>query len=128
MDDSKVSILIPLYNAVHVNMGGDWHMPTPEQCQELIDNTTSEWTTQDGVNGRLFTSMNDSSKSIFFPAAGYASYGSVENVRSETYVWTTVLLDYTVYGGQYLYFSSSDVNLGGSGGRYYGVSVRGVLG
>ena len=43
-------------DAAHVNMGGDWHIPTPEQCQELIDNTTSEWTTQNGINGRLFTS------------------------------------------------------------------------
>ena len=28
-------------DAAHANMGGSWHMPTPEQCQELIDNTTS---------------------------------------------------------------------------------------
>ena len=40
-------------DAAHINMGGDWHMPTPQQIQELLNNTTTAWTTQDGVNGRL---------------------------------------------------------------------------
>ena len=52
-------------DAAHVNMGGSWHMPTPNQFQELLDNTTSTLTTQDGINGRLFTSKKDTSKSIF---------------------------------------------------------------
>ena len=43
-------------DAAHANMGGYWHMPTPTQINELISNTTNTWTTQDGVNGRLFTS------------------------------------------------------------------------
>ena len=42
-------------DAAHVHMGGDWHMPTPNQFQELLDNTTSTLTTRYGVNGRLFT-------------------------------------------------------------------------
>ena len=33
-------------DAAHVNMGGDWHMPTPEQIKELLDNTNIVWTTQ----------------------------------------------------------------------------------
>ena len=66
-------------DAAHVNMGGGWHMPSPTQIQELLDNTTTAWTTQDGVNGRLFTSTKDNSKSIFIPAAGSAWDGSVQN-------------------------------------------------
>ena len=50
-------------------------MPTPTQCQELLDNTTTTWTTLDDVSGRIFTSKIDTSKSIFIPAAGYAWEG-----------------------------------------------------
>ena len=114
-------------DAAHANMGGDWHMPTPEQCQELIDNTTSEWATQDGVNGRLFTSKKDSSKSIFIPAAGFASDGSLYDVGNGAVVWSSALDTYDVYDGQYLSFSSNSVSLYGSR-RYYGFSVRGVIG
>ena len=45
-------------------------MFTHTQGQELIDNTTSAWTTIKGVNGRKFTSKTDSSKYIFLPAGG----------------------------------------------------------
>lgn len=50
-------------------MGGQWHMPTDTQYQELIDNTTNEWTTIGGVNGYKFTATNGNY--VFFPAAGY---------------------------------------------------------
>ena len=112
-------------DAANKNMGGDWHMPTPEQIQELIDNTTSTWTKQDGVNGRLFTSKNGNS--IFIPAAGYASNGSLNNVGSVADVWSSTLVTNSVRHGRYLYFNSGGIYLYGDG-RYYGFSVRGVLG
>ena len=113
-------------DAAHVNMGGSWHMPTPDQFQELIDNTTNTWTTQDGVNGRLFTSKSDHSKSIFFPAAGDAWGGSGQVSGGYGVVWSSMLDADSVYGGQLLYFDSGDVNLVGSY-RYDGLSVRGVI-
>lgn len=113
-------------DAAHVNMGGEWHMPTPTQIQELLDNTTDTWTTQDGVNGRLFTSKKDSSKSIFIPAAGAAYDGSVYGTGGEAFVWTSMLNTDYVSGGQYLYFDSDDADLGGSY-RCYGFSVHGVI-
>ena len=114
-------------DAAHVNMGGDWHMPSPEQIQELIDNTTSTWTKQDGVNGRLFTSKKDVSKTIFIPAAGYAWSGSLYDSGSHGYVWSSMLGTSIVRNGQNLYFNSSNVGLYGDN-RLYGFSVRGVLG
>ena len=114
-------------DAAHVNMGGSWHMPTPEQINELLSNTTNTWTAQDGVKGRLFTSKTDSSKSIFFPAAGYALDGSVHDFRRYGYVWSSMLGKDNVYGGQYLIFDSGSIHLY-SNNRYYGHSVRGVLG
>ncbi len=42
--------------------------PTKKEWQELIDNTTSEWTVLNNVKGRRFTASNGNS--IFLPAAG----------------------------------------------------------
>ena len=114
-------------DAAHTNMGGDWHIPTPEQCQELIDNTTSEWITQDGVNGRSFTSTKDNSKSIFIPAAGIAQDDSVLNSGNLGSVWSSMLDTDDVYSGQALDFLSGVVLLSG-GDRYIGHSLRGVIG
>ena len=55
-------------DAASVNWGGNWRMPTQDEMQELLDNCTQVWTTQNGVNGRLFTGPNGNS--IFLPAAG----------------------------------------------------------
>ena len=115
-------------DAAHVNMGGDWHIPTPAQIQELIDNTTTAWTTSDGVNGVTFTSKKDGSKSIFIPAAGGAWDGSVHFSGHNGGVWSSVLSADDVGDGQSLYFDSGDAYLDGNGGRYDGFSVRGVLG
>ena len=112
-------------DAAHINMGGDWHIPTPDQIKELTANTTSTWTTQDGVNGRLFTSSNG--KSIFIPAAGSAWNGSVQSSGGRGYVWSSVLNTNDVNIGQYLGFFSGFVYLGDFN-RYLGLSVRGVIG
>lgn len=114
-------------DAAHANMGGDWHMPTPQQIQELLNNTTNTWTTQDGVNGRLFTSKKYQSKSIFFPAAGGAWDGSVQDSGDGGYVWSYMLDTDNVSYGQYLNFDSGSALIYYCG-RYYGLSVRGVIG
>ena len=114
-------------DAAHVNMGGSWHIPTPDQIKELTANTTSTWTTQDGVNGRLFTSKKDTSKFIFIPAAGLAWDGSVRNSGGSGYVWSSMVDAGNVGIGQNLYFYSDDAGLNLSV-RYCGFSVRGVVG
>ena len=48
--------------------GSLWAMPCLEQVNELKDKCTSEWTTENGVNGRRFIGHNGAS--VFFPAAG----------------------------------------------------------
>ena len=113
-------------DAANVNMGGSWHIPTPEQLKELINETTSDWVKMDNVNGRLFTSKNNG-KSIFIPAAGYASNGSVYVSGSYGLVWASMLDTDGVRYGQYLNFDSSYINLYNYS-RYNGLSVRGVIG
>ena len=114
-------------DAAHVHMGGSWHMPTPKQIDELLNNTVNKWTTLDGVRGRLFTSKSDSSKSIFVPAAGCSSGGSLDDSGSFGDVWSSVLLRGSADYGQYLGFNSYYVGLCYSS-RCYGFSVRGVIG
>lgn len=113
-------------DAAHVNMGGDWHMPTPEQFKELVNNTTSERTEQNSVKGTLFTSKKDSSKSIFIPAAGCAWGYSVTDIGCCGVLWTSMLDTYYVESGKYLLFTQKDPYLS-FGTRYEGLSVRGVI-
>lgn len=113
-------------DAAHVNMGGDWHMPTPAQINELLSNTTNTWTTQDGVNGRLFTSKTDTSKSIFIPADGNAWDGSVSYSGDDGCVWSSMLSTCNVDCGQNLFFFSGNAYLLNYD-RNAGFSVRGVI-
>lgn len=110
-------------DAAHVNMGGDWHMPTIEQIQELIDNTTLKTTTLDGINGITFTSKKDILRpSIFIPAAGLANDGKVQGIGTSVDVWSSMLS--TIIDSA----SSFGNNSMHSSYRYCGYSVRGVIG
>lgn len=104
---------------------GDWHMPTPEQIQELIENTTTAWTETDDVYGVNLTSANG--KSIFIPAAGSAYNGSVDEKDDSGYFWSSMLSSVSVPNAQYFNFASDGVGLSISD-RFIGYSVRGVLG
>ena len=117
-------------DAAHANMGGDWHMPSPKQIKELVDNTTPAWTTSNGVSGATFTSKKDTSKYIFIPTAGIAYDGSVYGSGEGSDIWSSMLNTMVVSSGQVLGFNLySTPYLGGLGQpRYSGLSVRGVIG
>ncbi len=109
--------LLPEDDAATANWGEGWRMPTKEEWEELYNNTTVIWTTQNGVNGMLFTA--DNSNSLFLPAAG-SSAGS-------GHYWSSSL--YTDYPSSAWGFSLySDIY--GMTGRYCsrcgGRSVRAV--
>ena len=113
-------------DAAHVHMGGDWHIPSPKQIRELIDNTTSEWRALDGINGMKFASKKDDSKFIFIPAAGYAWSGSVFGNGSGGNIWSSSLCAYYVSLGQELeFYPLGAYNFDRS--RESGLSVRGVI-
>ena len=106
--------------------GGDWHMPTSAQMEELDANTTCEWVTDyngSGINGDLFTAQNG--KSVFFPAATYWDNGSQQGVGDGGVYWCS-----SPKGSNYAY--SLGFNSGGNGVsnlyRKYGCSVRPVIG
>ena len=113
-------------DAAHVNMGGNWRMPTKDECQELLDNCDDSWTDNyngKGVGGCVVTSKINSN-SIFLPAAGNAYRDSLCYVRSYGFYWSA-----SWGSSSYAWFFSfywSEANLYNYY-RYYGRSVRGVL-
>ena len=117
-------------DAARVHMGGDWRMPTQTEIQELLENTENEWIFDyngTGVSGRKFTSKADTSKYIFFPAAGGCDQRSVYDVGSYGDVWSSSLNISNPYSAWYLVFNSVNCGMGRFGNRYIGRSVRGVF-
>ena len=121
VDDKTV--LDPEDDAAHVNWGGTWRMPTVAEMQELKDNCTSEWTTQNGVNGRKFTGSNGNS--IFLPSAGSFDGASLDDAGSYGYYWSSSLMTGYPNNARYVYFNSGSVRVNFEG-RYFGCSVRPV--
>ena len=111
------------YDAARHNMGAPCRMPTVGEFQELNNNCDSEWTDEDGVAGRRFTSRINGN-SIFFPASGYRGGTSLYNRGTYGYYWSASL--YSQTGGYSLNFDSSGVNPSSSNSRFYGLSVRAV--
>lgn len=117
-------ILAKEYDAAAQIMGGDWRMPTKDECQELYKNTTHSWVTINGVNGRKFTSKTDTTKYIFIPAAGYYYNGSVYNVGSYGHIWSSTISS-PYNNARFLKFKATTCSASTSE-RCYGMSVRGV--
>ena len=118
--------LKPEFDAARAIMGGDWRIPTMNEFQELIDYTTNEWTTINGVSGRKFTASNGNS--IFIPAPGRRLGSSFEFRGINGYFWSSFLSTGNLELSMTLFFNSKPgyIYMGG-GRRYYGLVVRGVL-
>jgi len=99
-------------------------MPTDAEWEELIDNCTWTWTTQNGVTGRLVTASNGNS--IFLPAAGNRNDTSFYNAGSRGHYWSSSLITEDPDYAWYVSFGSGDVSRGNNG-RYDGRSVRPVI-
>ena len=106
--------------------GGQWHMPTRKQIEELIANTTYQWVTNykdSGINGGTFTAKNGAV--LFFPAAGYwyngikFSVGDLGGYRGSSSKTSSLAchLEF-LNSGKDVYVAS----------RKYGYSVRPVIG
>jgi len=89
-----------------------------EELLSLVD-AGSEWTTENGVNGRVFGSDD---KTVFFPAAGTrrSSVGSLLDVGSSGIYWSSTPNSERAYS---VGFSNGDVYMY-NGRRSYGFSVR----
>lgn len=121
--DNK-TILEAADDAAYIHWGGEWRMPTKEERDELYENCSWEWTTQNGVEGYKLTSKKNGN-SIFLPLAGCiddtwtnSGYGfywtSSLNIEDN---WNAYDINFT----RYQYLLHDDV-------RYYGRSIRPVYG
>ncbi len=114
------------YDAARANWGSTWRMPTKAEMQELDNNCTWTWTTQNGVNGHKVTGPNGNS--IFLPAAGscYESsrYGVGENGRC----WSSTPDESNFYDAYRLGLYGIDGCDVIWGSRYNGFTVRPVSG
>lgn len=108
-------------DAASVNWGRGWRMPTKIEFEELINNCTWKWVTQNGKKG--YKVIGPNGNSIFLPAAGYSpdngrhcterngTYWS-SNAGSDGHAWTLYFYLGTYKTHEYL--------------RYWGHSIRPV--
>lgn len=121
--EAGVTTLDLAYDAANVNWGGDWRMPTYEECTELISNTTGVWTTSNGIRGWMFTS-NNNGNTLFLPAGGWRWGANHDEGQSGNY-WTST--PYPSNSGNAYHLYINGIIDTGNYGRCYGFMVRPVL-
>lgn len=104
-------------------MGDGARIPTKEEWQELIDNTTAIWTTQNGINGCRFTAENG--KTLFLPASGSRWENELDDAGECGRYWSASLLTPRPSGAWGFSFESEYQSVE-SGDRFIGRSVRPV--
>lgn len=109
-------------DAAYAKLGGNWRMPTKAEQDELRNNCTWTWTTQNGVYGELVTGPNGNS--IFLPAAGYKYDTTIYYLGEYGFYMTNTLSTQFTTGGWEIYFDSAGVYTGAQ--RCNGRSIRPV--
>ena len=112
------------YDTARAKWGGKWRMPTKAELQELCNECTWTWMSQNGIDGYKVTGPNGNS--IFLPAAGYRNGSSLFSAGSYGDYWSSTPYEYDDDGAYDLYFYGSG-HFMYDGYRYYGRSVRPVL-
>ena len=111
------------HDAATVNMGEQWRTPSDDEFQELYDNCTWEWTSENDYYGIRFTSKINGN-SIFLPASGYGGGTSWGRRGSSGYYWSSSFLSARI--ARSLIFGSGGVNPQDNGNRFNGFAVRAV--
>ena len=120
----NLTILLPEDDAATVEWDAGWRTPTRGEWQELRNNTTGIWTTQNGVNGWLLTASNGNS--LFLPAAGNRYESNFGNVGCGGGYWSSSLSTDYPNAAWCFYFYSDDDYGWSSYYRCYGITVRPV--
>lgn len=125
--DGGKTVLDQQDDAAHVNWGGSWRMPTKTEWQELYDNCTWTWTTQNGINGYKVTSNKEgyADKFIFLPATGFHNGSGLLWVGSNGFYWSSSPESYSACAWNLNFYSDGHGLYNNY--RYFGLSVRPVL-
>lgn len=106
--------------------GSGWRMPTKEQCEELLNNTTNKWTIQNNYMGILFTSKKNG-RTLFLPAAGYRiNLDFNEKAGYRGHYWSSSLRTDYPDDAWNLVLLSDGCGMSNIGDRAWGFSVRPV--
>ena len=125
--------LQPQDDSAHVNWRGSWRMPTHAEFNDLLLNTIKIWVENyrnSGVNGVLMFDKTNISKTLFFPAAGYAYEGRFHKLGNENgFYWSSSLNIYVKDSEAYnLYLCESlDLAYCIHNARCIGFPIRAVL-
>jgi len=119
----QLTVLEPGDDAAAVRLGSGAHTPTKAEWEELMANTTSEWTTQNGVYGRKLTSRNGNS--LFLPAAGGWWDADYEGTGEHGGYWSATLCTDSAFCAWDFGIGDDDQDLYAAD-RKYGLSLRAV--
>lgn len=119
----SLTVLVPADDAALAQWGDGWRMPTKEEYSELFQNTTYEWTTQNGVEGRCLTGR--SGNSIFLPATGFRLDGDLLCTGLGLY-WSSTLQTSSQMSAWSFHFDYEDCHVCGTYERSRGQCVRAV--
>ena len=116
-------------DAATTSWQNNWRLPTREEFNELINNTTHQWYDNyegSGVSGYLLTSTKAgyTDKSIFMPVTGYGNGTSV-SLPSEGFYWSSASSS-TNYPYSLHFSQSSSPSVKSNRYRYYGLHIRPV--
>ena len=95
------------YDAAKANWGAPWRIPSLTQIQELLNNCSSTWTTQNGVNGRKFVGPNGGA--IFLPATGRFWDDSLFGAGEGGNYWSSTIFESLPYRAYNLGVVSEDL-------------------
>ena len=126
-DEDKLVNIKLTDDTAHVNIGNNCSIPTREQFQELLDNTTNKWVEKyngTNVNGMLFTAKNGNT--LFLPAAGFIDNTSHDDISESGLYWASNVSLNDSYYAYNLFFVTNNSYMVVID-RCYGLSVRGVL-
>lgn len=134
--DNK-TVLEPEDDAAHVNLGGQWRMPTAEEMRELIQECT--WTP---VNGTVefkgfpencitgYEVTGPSGLSIYLPLTSFMQNNELQNSQSgpinEAYYWTSSLFDWPTMANLLFINLAGDFGMS-CYGRFGGMAIRPVM-
>ena len=140
-EEDKLTELLPEDDAAYQNkhIGNfKFHIPTKEQCEELINYTKNYWVNNydpnklihnpeddkgiQGLNGGVFEAKNGNQ--LFIPAADrHINSG----VGTNCYLWSSSInIDYPILV-YYLYFHPNNIDIYANDHRYDGYSIRPVI-
>ena len=107
-----LTTLLPEDDAATAQWGDDWRMPTEAEWEEMYNNTTGTWITQNGVKGWLFTASNGNS--LFLPAAGYRSTDTYYYAGARGFYWSSSLSTSYLCDASHLFFFYITYSMSGS--------------